>query len=255
MKFKTLVLTALLGLSFAFGAEKVIVGATPVPHAEILQFIKEDLAKEGFELVIKEFNDYVQPNLATDSGELDANFFQHIPYLDEFNKNKGTKLVRVAGIHLEPMAIYSSKYKKFEPKNGASIAVPNDPTNESRALDIVAHTGLVSFKESALKTPLDIKDNPKKIKFIELKPAQLPRALKDADFAVINANYALAANLSPTKDALVLEDKSSPYVNVLVVKAGNENTAKTKALIKALQSEKVKEFINEKYKGAVIPAF
>lgn len=255
MKFKPLVLTALLGISFAFGAEKIIVGATPVPHAEILEFIKQDVAKEGFELVIKEFNDYVQPNLATDSGELDANFFQHIPYLDEFNKNKGTKLVRVAGIHLEPMAIYSSKHKSFEPKNAASIAVPNDPTNESRALDIVAKTGLVSFKESALKTPLDIKDNPKNIKFVELKPAQLPRALKDADYAIINANYALAANLSPTKDALVIEDKSSPYVNVLVVKVGNENTAKTKALIKALQSEKVKKFITDKYKGAVIPAF
>lgn len=255
MKFKPLVLTALLGISFAFGAEKIIVGATPVPHAEILEFIKQDVAKEGFELVIKEFNDYVQPNLATDSGDLDANFFQHIPYLDEFNKNKGTKLVRVASIHLEPMAIYSSKHKSFEPKNAASIAVPNDPTNESRALDIVAKTGLVSFKESALKTPLDIKDNPKNIKFVELKPAQLPRALKDADYAIINANYALAANLSPTKDALVVEDKSSPYVNVLVVKAGNENTAKTKALIKALQSEKVKKFITDKYKGAVIPAF
>ncbi len=258
MRLKTLVFTALVGFSTAFGAEKVLVGATPVPHAEILDFIKADLAKDGFELVIKEFNDYVQPNLATDSGELDANFFQHIPYLDEFNKNKGTKLVRVAGIHLEPMAVYSKKHKAFDAKNlknGTKIAVPNDPTNESRALDVIASTGVVSFKDNALKTPLDLTSNPKKIKFIELKPAQLPRALQDADYAVINANYALAADLNPTKDGLVLEGKSSPYVNVLVVRAGNEQSAKTKALIKALQSEKVKKFITDKYKGAVIPAF
>lgn len=267
--FRGLILGLLVSLVFAFGAEnsatkntakstkaeKITVGATPVPHAEILDFIKEDLAAQGYELVIKEFNDYVQPNLATDSGELDANFFQHLPYLQEFNKNKSTKLVSVAGIHLEPMAVYSSKFKAFEPKNGAKIAVPNDPTNESRALDIIAKTGVVAFKESALKTPLDITSNPKKLKFIELKPAQLPRALADADFAVINSNYALAAGLSPLKDGLVLEDKSSPYVNVLVVKAGNEGTAKTKALIKALQSEKVKQFILDKYKGAVVPAF
>ncbi len=258
MKLKLLVFTLFLGFSTAFSAEKILVGATPVPHAEILEFIKDDLAKRGFELVVKEFNDYVQPNLATDSGELDANFFQHIPYLEEFNKNKGTKLVRVVGIHLEPMAVYSKKHKSFDTnslKNGVKIAVPNDPTNESRALDVVASTGVVSFKDNALKTPLDLTSNPKQIKFIELKPAQLPRALSDADYAVINANYALAANLNPTKDGLVLESKSSPYVNVLVVKAGKEKTAKTKALVKALQSEKVKKFIADKYKGAVIPAF
>lgn len=236
--------------------QQILVGATPVPHAEILEFIKADLANEGFELVIKEFNDYVQPNLATDSGELDANFFQHIPYLDEFNKNKGTQLVRVAGIHLEPMGVYSRKHSKFETlSDGASIAVPNDPTNESRALDIIAKTGVVTFKESTLKTPLDITSNPKNVNFKELAPEQLPRALDDTDFAVINANFAMAAGLNPSADSLVIEDKSSPYVNVLVVKAGNENTAKTQALIKALQSEKVKGFITEKYKGAVIPAF
>lgn len=237
-------------------SQTITVGATPVPHAEILEFVKTDLANEGFELVVKEFNDYVQPNLATDSGELDANFFQHIPYLEEFNKNKGTALVSVAGIHLEPMGVYSRKHSSFTiVSDGVSIAVPNDPTNESRALDIIAKTGVVTFKESALKTPLDIVSNPKNIVFKELEAAQMPRALDDTDFAVINSNFAMAAGLKPTEDSLVMEDKSSPYVNVLVVKAGNEESAKTKALIKALQSEKVKAFIDEKYQGAVVPAF
>lgn len=237
-------------------SQTITVGATPVPHAEILEFVKADLANEGFELVVKEFNDYVQPNLATDSGELDANFFQHIPYLEEFNKNKGTALVSVAGIHLEPMGVYSRKHSSFTiVSDGVSIAVPNDPTNESRALDIIAKTGVVTFKESALKTPLDIVSNPKNIVFKELEAAQMPRALDDTDFAVINSNFAMAAGLKPTEDSLVMEDKSSPYVNVLVVKAGNEESAKTKALIKALQSEKVKAFIAEKYQGAVVPAF
>ncbi len=237
-------------------SQTITVGATPVPHAEILEFVKADLANEGFELVVKEFNDYVQPNLATDSGELDANFFQHIPYLEEFNKNKGTALVSVAGIHLEPMGVYSRKHSSFTiVSDGVSIAVPNDPTNESRALDIIAKTGVVTFKESALKTPLDIVSNPKNIVFKELEAAQMPRALDDTDFAVINSNFAMAAGLKPTEDSLVMEDKSSPYVNVLVVKAGNEESAKTKALIKALQSEKVKAFIEEKYQGAVVPAF
>lgn len=237
-------------------SQTITVGATPVPHAEILEFVKADLANEGFELVVKEFNDYVQPNLATDSGELDANFFQHIPYLEEFNKNKGTALVSVAGIHLEPMGVYSRKHSGFTiVSDGVSIAVPNDPTNESRALDIIAKTGVVTFKESALKTPLDIVSNPKNIVFKELEAAQMPRALDDTDFAVINSNFAMAAGLKPTEDSLVMEDKESPYVNVLVVKAGNEESAKTKALIKALQSEKVKAFIDEKYQGAVVPAF
>ena len=237
-------------------SQTITVGATPVPHAEILEFVKADLANEGFELVVKEFNDYVQPNLATDSGELDANFFQHIPYLEEFNKNKGTALVSVAGIHLEPMGVYSRKHSSFTiVSDGVSIAVPNDPTNESRALDIITKTGVVTFKESALKTPLDIVSNPKNIVFKELEAAQMPRALDDTDFAVINSNFAMAAGLKPTEHSLVMEDKSSPYVNVLVVKAGNEESAKTKALIKALQSEKVKAFIDEKYQGAVVPAF
>ncbi|EEO7741056.1 MetQ/NlpA family ABC transporter substrate-binding protein [Campylobacter upsaliensis] len=257
MNIKTLLLASLVGFTLNLNAtEKIVVAATPVPHAEILNQAKEDLEKEGYTLEVKEFTDYVLPNLATDNGEVDANFFQHTPYLEEFNKSKGTKLVKVANIHIEPMAVYSKKYKNFnELKDGAKIAVPNDPTNESRALDIIAKTGLVSFNDKALKTPIDITQNPKNIKFIELKAAQLPRALSDVDIAVINSNYALLANLNPVKDSIFIEDKDSPYANILVVKEGKEQDPKIKALTKALQSEKIKKFIEEKYNGAVIPAF
>ncbi|EAI4330007.1 MetQ/NlpA family ABC transporter substrate-binding protein [Campylobacter upsaliensis] len=257
MNIKTLLLASLVGFTLNLNAtEKIVVAATPVPHAEILNQAKEDLEKEGYTLEVKEFTDYVLPNLATDNGEVDANFFQHTPYLEEFNKSKGTKLVKVANIHIEPMAVYSKKYKNFnELKDGAKIAVPNDPTNESRALDIIAKTGLVSFNDKALKTPIDITQNPKNIKFIELKAAQLPRALSDVDVAVINSNYALLANLNPVKDSIFIEDKDSPYANILVVKEGKEQDPKIKTLTKALQSEKIKKFIEEKYNGAVIPAF
>ncbi|HEF3562733.1 TPA: MetQ/NlpA family ABC transporter substrate-binding protein [Campylobacter upsaliensis] len=257
MNIKTLLLASLVGFTLNLNAtEKIVVAATPVPHAEILNQAKEDLEKEGYTLEVKEFTDYVLPNLATDNGEVDANFFQHTPYLEEFNKSKGTKLVKVANIHIEPMAVYSKKYKNFnELKDGAKIAVPNDPTNESRALDIIAKTGLASFNDKALKTPIDITQNPKNIKFIELKAAQLPRALSDVDVAVINSNYALLANLNPVKDSIFIEDKDSPYANILVVKEGKEQDPKIKALTKALQSEKIKKFIEEKYNGAVIPAF
>ncbi|EGI5171908.1 methionine ABC transporter substrate-binding protein [Campylobacter upsaliensis] len=257
MNIKTLLLASLVGFTLNLNAaEKIVVAATPVPHAEILNQAKEDLEKEGYTLEVKEFTDYVLPNLATDNGEVDANFFQHTPYLEEFNKSKGTKLVKVANIHIEPMAVYSKKYKNFnELKDGAKIAVPNDPTNESRALDTIAKTGLVSFNDKALKTPIDITQNPKNIKFIELKAAQLPRALSDVDVAVINSNYALLANLNPVKDSIFIEDKDSPYANILVVKEGKEQDPKIKALTKALQSEKIKKFIEEKYNGAVIPAF
>ena len=257
MNIKTLLLASLVGFTLNLNAaEKIVVAATPVPHAEILNQAKEELKKEGYTLEVKEFTDYVLPNLATDNSEVDANFFQHAPYLEEFNKSKGTKLVKVANIHIEPMAVYSKKYKNFnELKDGAKIAVPNDPTNESRALDIIAKTGLVGFNDKVLKTPIDITQNPKNIKFIELKAAQLPRALDDVDVAVINSNYALSANLNPVKDSIFIEDKDSPYANILVVKEGKEQDPKIKALTKALQSEKIKKFIEEKYNGAVIPAF
>ncbi|MCH5335947.1 MAG: MetQ/NlpA family ABC transporter substrate-binding protein [Campylobacter sp.] len=257
MKIKSLFIASFLALGLNLNAaETILVAATPVPHAEILEQIKPDLEKEGYKLEIKEFTDYVLPNLATDSGEVDANFFQHIPYLEEFNKSRGTKLVKVAGVHIEPMAVYSKKYKSLNDiKEGATIAIPNDPVNGNRALDIIAKAGLIKLNDKPQKTPLDIIENPKKIKFAELKPAQVPRALEDADFAVINSNYALSANLNPVKDSVFIEDKESPYVNVVVVKEGNENSPKIKALIKAIQSDKIKQFILKRYDGAVVPAF
>ncbi|WP_072216237.1 MetQ/NlpA family ABC transporter substrate-binding protein [Campylobacter coli] len=257
MNIKNLIVASFLGLAVNLtAAETISIAATPVPHVEILEQVKPELEKQGYKLEIKEFTDYVLPNLAVDSGEVDANFFQHTPYLEEFNKNKGTKLTKVANVHIEPMAVYSKKYKSLDDiKEGATIAIPNDPTNESRALDIIAKKGLVEFKEKALKTPLDITTNPKKIKFVELKAAQLPRALNDVDFAVINSNYALSANLNPAQDGVFIEDKESPYANILVVKTGNENDPKIQALAKVLQSEKVKQFIIEKYKGSILPAF
>lgn len=255
MKFKILAL-ACLSACLLNANEIIKVGATPVPHAQILNNIKDDLKDKGYTLQIKEFNDYILPNLAVDSEELDVNFFQHEPYLNEFNKNKGTKLIKIANIHIEPMGIYSKKFKDISKiKEGATIAIPNDPTNESRALDMLEKLNLVKFKQSNLKTPLDITSNPKKIKFIELKAAQLPRALDEVDFAIINSNYALSANLNPVKDAVYLEDKNSPYANILVVKKGNENNPKIQALIKALQSQSTKDFINNKYQGAIIVAF
>ena len=259
---KKLLLTSLvaIGLSVSANAadksKTIIVGATPIPHAEILEVVKPILAKDGYTLEIKEFNDYTTPNLATEDGDLDANFFQHIPYLEEFNKNKGTHLVKTVGVHLEPMGVYSKKIKDIkELKDGAVVSIPNDPTNESRALDIVASAGLIKLNDNPLKTPLDIVDNPKKLKFEEIEAAQVPRTLDDVTIAVINTNYALNANLNPTKDALVIESKDSPYVNYVVVKAGNENSPKIKALDKAINSPEVKKFIETKYNGAIIPAF
>ncbi|MBK1971987.1 MetQ/NlpA family ABC transporter substrate-binding protein [Campylobacter sp. TTU-622] len=256
MKLKALVLLFFLTYLNLNATETISIAASPVPHAQILEQVKPDLEKQGYKLEIKEFTDYVLPNLAVNANEVDANFFQHEPYLKEFNNIKKTRLVKVAAIHIEPMAIYSKTYKNLNDiKEGAKIAIPNDPTNESRALDLIGKSGLISFKNSALKTPLDIIDNPKKIKFIELKAAQLPRALNDVDFAIINSNYALSAGLNPLKDSVLIEDKDNPYVNIIVVKEGNENNPKIKALIKALQTEKVRNFILEKYNGSIIPAF
>lgn len=242
--------------SFANATEKIVVGATPVPHAEILEVIKPELAKEGYSLDIKIFNDYVIPNIATDSGELDANFFQHLPYLKEFNKNKGTKLINTVSVHIEPMGIYSKKIKDLKDlKKGAKVSIPNDPTNESRALEVLATAGLIKLSNAELKTPLDITENPKKLKFVEIEAASLPRTLDDVDISVINTNFALNINLNPKNDALALENKDSPYANIIVVSEKNKDSKKTKALNKAIQSEAVKKFIDEKYKGAILPAF
>ncbi|WP_236214500.1 MetQ/NlpA family ABC transporter substrate-binding protein [Metapseudomonas otitidis] len=239
-------------------ADTLTVAATPVPHAEILEFIKPQLAKEGVDLKIKVFTDYVQPNVQVAEKRLDANFFQHQPYLDEFNKSKGTQLVSVAGVHIEPFGAYSSKIKKLdELPQGASVVIPNDATNGGRALLLLAKAGVITLKPEAgiTATPKDIAENPKGIKVRELEAATLPRVLTQVDLALINTNYALEAKLNPTKDALAIEGSESPYVNILVSRADNKDSADMQKLAKALHSPEVKKFIEEKYKGAVVPAF
>lgn len=240
------------------GKTIVKVGATPVPHSEILNFIKPILEKDGVDLQIVEMNDYVRPNLAVAEKELDANFFQHTPYLNKFSAERKLDLVNAAGIHIEPMGIYSKKIKNISDiKNGAQIAIPNDPTNGGRALALLAKAGLIKLKDGVTieATVGDIVDNPKNLKIRELEAPQLPRALDDVDAAVINTNYALEAKLVPTKDALFIEQKDSPYVNILVVRKGDETRPEIQKLVKALKSEEVKKFINEKYNGAIVPAF
>ncbi len=241
-------------------AQKVLkVGATPEPHAAVLNLVKEDLAAKGIDLQVIEFTDYVTPNDAVEAGDIDANYFQHIPYLESFNKEKGYHLVNAAGIHVEPFALYSSKIKNIaDLKKKATIAIPNDPTNEGRALLLLQEAGLITLKEGSgiTATPLDIKKNPKKLKFKEIEAASLPRVLGDVDAAVINGNYAIPAGLSAKKDGLFVEGSSSPYVNVIAVKAGNETKEEIKALIEALKSDKVKNYIAERYpNGEVVVIF
>lgn len=236
---------------------KVIkVGATPVPHAEILKQVKPILQKEGYDLQIVEFTDYVTPNTSLNEGQLDANFYQHIPYLEQFNKEKHTDLSYTVKVHIEPMGVYSNKVKKIaDIKDGAEIAIPNDPTNGSRALKVLQNAGLIKVKDGELISKADITENKKNIKIKELDAPQLPRVLGDVDAAVINANYALQANLNPTKDAIAIEPKDSPYANVLAVRTKDKDKDSIKALSKALNSPEIKKFIEEKYKGSIIPAF
>ena len=237
--------------------QKLIVGATPEPHAIILEQIKPLLAKEGLEITIKEFTDYVTPNKSLNDGSLDANFFQHKPYLDSFNSEHKTNLVSVAGIHIEPMGVYSKKIKSLEElKSGDSISIPNDPSNGARALRILEKNGLITLKnDTALASVQDIIENPKELKFTEMDAPQLARSLSDVSASVINTNFALLASLNPLNDAIVIEDKDSPYVNIVAVKGGNENDARIQKLIKALQSEEVRQFIMDTYKGAILPSF
>lgn len=244
--------------AFSANAESLTVAATPVPHAEILNFVKPQLAKEGVELKVKEFTDYIQPNVQVAEKRLDANFFQHQPYLDEFNKAKGTELVSVAGVHLEPLGAYSSKIKKLdELPSGATVVIPNDATNGGRALLLLDKAGVIKLKDNKniLSTVKDITGNDKNLKFRELEAATIPRVLTQVDLALINTNYALEAKLNPEKDALVIEGSDSPYVNILVARPDNKDSAVMKKLADALHSPEVKQFITEKYKGAVIPAF
>lgn len=241
--------------------DKVIkIGVTPKPHEEIVNIAKPLLEKEGYTVEITEFNDYNQPNTAVEEGSLDANFFQHTPYLNEQNSSKGYHLVSVGAVHLEPMGLYSKKVKSLdELKDGATIAVPNDPSNEARALKLLAGKGLIKIKDGELVTSKDITENPKNLKFNELEAAAVPRAIDDVDAAVINGNYAIEAKFNPAKDAIIIEDKNSeaakPYANIVVVKKGNEDQEKIKALVKAMTSPEVKEFIEKEYNGSVIPVF
>ncbi|ERI89682.1 NLPA lipoprotein [Clostridiales bacterium oral taxon 876 str. F0540] len=237
--------------------KKVIkVGATPVPHKEILEAAAPLLEKKGYKLEIKEFTDYVQPNLAVNDGELDANFFQHVPYLQNMNKEKNLNLDYTVKVHIEPMGVYSHKIKDLkEIKEGATIAVPNDATNEARALRVLETAGLIKLKSGDLVTALDITENVKKIKIKELEAAQLPRTLDDVDAAVINTNYALEAKLNPSKDALAIESKDSPYANILAVRKQDKDKEAIKALSEVLNSPEIKKFIEDKYNGSIVPAF
>ncbi|RON77456.1 MetQ/NlpA family ABC transporter substrate-binding protein [Pseudomonas fluorescens] len=244
--------------AFSAHAETLTVAATPVPHAEILEFVKPALAKEGVDLKVKVFTDYIQPNVQVAEKRLDANFFQHQPYLDEFNKAKGTNLVAVTGVHLEPLGAYSSKIKDLKDlPGGANVVIPNDATNGGRALLLLAKAGVITLKDptNILSTVKDIATNPKDLKIRELEAATIPRVLTQVDLALINTNYALEAKLDPSKDALVIEGNDSPYVNILVSRPDNKDSDAMKKLAAALHSPEVKQFITEKYKGAVLPAF
>ena len=237
------------------------VAASPTPHAEILNVAKEILAEQGIDLEIVEFSDYVQPNLVTESGEVDANYFQHTPYLDSFNEENGTHLVSVGAVHYEPFGIYPGKSDDLANiADGATIAVPNDTTNEARALQLLAAQGLITVRDGAglTATVNDITDNPHNLQIKEIEAAQLPRTVQDVDFAVINGNYAIDAGLK-VSDALAVEasdgEAAQAYVNVLAVKEGHENDPAIQALVAALKSDKVKTFMEETYEGAVVPMF
>lgn len=242
-------------------ADKTItVAASPTPHAEILEAAKPILAEQGWTLEIKEFDDYVQPNLVVDSGELDANYFQHIPYLNEFNEERETGLVNAGGIHYEPFGIYPGTKKSLEEvADGDVIAVPNDTTNEARALLLLQDNGLITLKEGAglTATVQDIEENPRNLVIQELEAAQVPRVVDEVAYVVLNGNYALQAGFSVAKDSIAYESADSEaaktYVNVIAVKEGNENSEGIKALVDVLKSDEIKQYINDNYDGAVIP--
>ncbi|WP_171117464.1 MULTISPECIES: MetQ/NlpA family ABC transporter substrate-binding protein [Streptomyces] len=238
----------------------LVVAASPTPHAEILTYVRDNLAQQaGLDLEVKEFTDYVTPNTATEDGSVGANYFQNQPYLDDFNKKNGTHIVPVVTVHLEPLGLYSHKVKSADDlKSGATVAVPNDTVNEARALKLLADNGLITLKDGVGNeaTPADITENPKNLKFKELEAAQTPRSLDDVDAAVVNGNYAIEADLKPAGDALVLESaKDNPYGNFLAVKEGNEDDPRVKKLAELLTSAEVKKFIEDEYDGSVIASF
>lgn len=258
--------TALIALALALSAcgggssseGRLVVAATAVPHAEILEAIKPTMAKEGVQLDVRVFNDYVQPNDQLVQKQVDVNYFQTAPYLDAYNRDRNTDLVTVIGVHIEPFGAYSHRYTSLDAlPAGATVAIPNDPSNNSRALILLDKAGVIELKDAAnaLSTLRDITANPKQLQFRELDSAMLPRMLDQVDLALINTNYALDAGLDPTRDALVIESRDSPYVNFLVARPDNRDDPRVQKLAKALTSPEVKAFIESKYKGAVAPAF
>lgn len=245
--------------SDADASKALVVAASPTPHADILDYVKKNLAdKAGLKLEVKEFTDYVLPNTATENGQVDANFFQHKPYLDDFNEKNGTHIVPVVNVHLEPLGLYSKKVKDLKDlKAGQTVAVPNDTTNEGRALQLLAENGLITLKDGVGTNAKlsDITDK-KGLEFKELEAATVPRALNDVDAAVINGNYAIEAGLKPGQDSLALEkSEGNPYANFLAVKEGNEKDARVQKLVKLLNSDEVKKYIEDTYQGSIVPAF
>ena len=256
--FKTLLAAAFILVGATALAGELKVGATPVPHAELLNLVKEDLKTKGVDLKVVEFTDYVTPNLALAEGELDANFFQHFPYLEKFSNERGLNLVSAGKIHVEPLGVFSQKIKDIKDlPNKATIAIPSDPSNGGRALILLHNSGVIKLNDptNLYVTEFDIVENPKKLKFKPIEAAQLPRVLPDVDAAVINGNYALEAGFSPVEDSLLLEGAESPYANIIAVKSGDESKEDIQKLLKALQSKKVSDYIGANYKGGVVPAF
>ncbi|MDD2482577.1 MAG: MetQ/NlpA family ABC transporter substrate-binding protein [Lutispora sp.] len=234
------------------------VGATPIPHAEILEVVKPLLEEKGIKLEVVVFQDYVQPNTALADKEIDANFFQHQPYLDNFNQERSLNLVSAAKVHVEPLGLYSKKINNVsELKDDSTIAIPNDATNNARSLLLLQANGIIKLKDggSISSSENDVVENPKNLKFEAIEAAQLPRVLEDVECAIINTNFAIPANLNPIKDALIIEDGNSPYANILVIRPEDEGREDLKELAKALNSEEVKNFIQEKYEGAIIAAY
>ena len=253
-----LALTAFSDCKGRRGADNVlIVGATPVPHAVLLELIRDDLAEKGITLRIVEFTDFVQPNAALMAGEIDANYFQHLPYL-ETNPEWSQRLASVFGVHVEPFGLYSVRHGNVDDlPDGATIAIPNDPTNGGRALLLLQTYGLITLRDGAglRATPRDVVDNPRNFRFLELEAAHLPRALQDVDAATINGNFALQAGFNPMRDSLIIEGAESPYVNVVVVQRGREDDEKIAALKEVMLSDKIRDFINRTYDGGVVPVF
>lgn len=256
--FKALLLAGILTVGATVLAGELKVGATPVPHAELLNLVKDDLKSQGVDLKIIDFTDYVTPNLALADKEIDANYFQHYPYLEKFASERGLNLISAAKIHVEPLGVFSKKYTKLEDIPAkATIALPNDPSNGGRALILLHNKGLIKLADpnNLYATEFDIVENPKKLKFKPIEAPQLPRVLPDVDAAVINGNYALEAGFSPVKEALALEGEESPYANIIAVREGDEKREDIVKLINALQSEKVKQYILDNYNGGVVATF